>query len=55
MSNAQNETKNQSQDNKQKKWVSKLFNPLDMTGIPGYPRKIPLGMKNGCLNSLVMM
>jgi hypothetical protein len=55
MSNAQTQTHNPNQANNQKQWASKLFKSLDMTGIPGYPRKCPLGMKNGCLSSLVMM
>jgi hypothetical protein len=41
MSNAQTQTQNQNQTNNQKQWASKLFKPLDMTGIPGYPRQMP--------------
>jgi hypothetical protein len=51
MANAQTQTQNQNQ----KQWASKLFKPLNMTGILGYPRQMPANMKNGYLNSLVMM
>jgi hypothetical protein len=41
MSNAQTQTVNPNQANNQKQWSSKLFKPLDMTNIPGYPRQMP--------------
>jgi hypothetical protein len=41
MSNAGTQTVNPNQGNNQKQWSSKLFKPLDMTNIPGYPRKMP--------------
>jgi hypothetical protein len=31
----------QTQAQSQKQWVSKLFKPLDMLAIPGYPRQMP--------------
>jgi hypothetical protein len=41
MSSAGTQTINPNLANNQKQWSSKLFKLLDMTGIPGYPRKIP--------------
>jgi hypothetical protein len=41
MSNAQTQTLNPNQANNQKQWSSKLFKPLDMKNIPGYPRQMP--------------
>jgi hypothetical protein len=41
MSSVGTQTVSPNQANNQKQWSSKLFKPLDMTSIPGYPRKIP--------------
>ena len=41
MSNAGTQTVNPKQANNQKQWSSKLFKPLDMKYIPGYPRQMP--------------
>jgi hypothetical protein len=41
ISNAHTQIVNPDQANNQKQWSSKLFKSLDMTNIPGYPRKMP--------------
>jgi hypothetical protein len=40
ISNAQTRTINPNQDNNQKQWSSKIFKPLYMTNIPGYPKQM---------------
>jgi hypothetical protein len=41
MYSAGTQTVNPNQANSKKQWSSKLFKPLDMTNILGYPRKMP--------------
>jgi hypothetical protein len=41
MSSTRNHTVNPNLANIHKQWSSNIFKPLDMTCIPGYPRKMP--------------
>jgi len=41
VSNTQTQNLNPNQANNKKQWPSKLFKPLDMKNIPGYPRQMP--------------
>ena len=41
MSSTGTQSVNPNQANDQRQWSSKIFKPLDMTAITGYPRKMP--------------
>jgi hypothetical protein len=41
MSSSTTQTNTTNPPNNQRQWSSTLFKPLDMSAIPGYPRKMP--------------